>query len=193
MTTIKVKPFKEIEDKVIFIQDNYGTINCPLCGFTIYKCNKYDGAYYNVIDLCIKDQDQEVTWLRYCLNCETLFSVSHKFEHGNCYTLEYVYIISEFKYEDKVILGTPFFDSYFSLTKEIQDKKLTSLTFTCQDNSSDPEAYYPESEYPEYYDKCHKSFIIENIIDIYLDCLELSLIPTRTKSVSFTKRSNNDV
>ena len=129
---VKVNPFKENVDT------NYDKINtytkCPLRDKHEYESsNKYDGVNgNNIILACLEfDSGKLERYFLYCLCCENLFFTIKDFNEKTNNFIHYFYVISEFEYEYKVIIGTPIFDSFFNISKEIHEKKLNSLTFTC--------------------------------------------------------------
>lgn len=165
--------------------NNYGI--CPLCYNAQNHSNHNNyGNYSNIMFVALRyDNGKKTRGLDYCLRCQTFFSRSHKFEdndstgdYGNIY---HVFLISEFKYENKVVVGTPYFNSLSELIRGIQQNKFQSLTFTCScaNNPSSSKARYPEKFYPKYYDKCTKSFTLNDIIEICID--NNVTIPSSTK------------
>ena len=169
----------------------YNHIKCPLCQISNNNKNKYDGVEDNVTNVSIifhKDNYAMLRHFYYCLFCETLFSISHPFEINNYSTYHinnfwHVYIISEFKYENEVIIGTPHFESIFSLCKDIKENKLNNITFTCtcDDNPTSSNALLPEMQYPKYYNKCCKSVKLNKITEVNIGNRNLLLFPNNTK------------
>jgi len=180
----EVKPFRE---NIYVHYDWYNGTVCPLCDNykSLNKKYEMDNGYIvkkNVVGLDIKYGDKEVKSIYYCLNCETLFTRSHAFALNGLHNrIDHAYIISKFEYKNKVLIGTPSFDSILSFCKAIQDQKLANLTFscTCANGPSDPKAFYPETEYPNNY-KCQGDFVINGVIGLH-QIPELYLIPKNTK------------
>jgi len=176
-----VEPFREN----IYVSYLFGYTHCPFCTIVNDRVLKYDGIPYSTISVVLMyDNYKKSMELFYCLLCETLFTYSHQFEiNEHSYDYYHAYIISKFEYENKVIIGTPHFESIFSLCEEIKENKLNNLTFkcTCSNNPSSPNCTFPESKYPGCYNKCEKSFALNEISELLINNPDLLLIPNNTK------------
>jgi len=180
-----VEPFKKNIFTVVSFDHGY---TCPLCKKFLYDDNKYEvEKKKNVINVKITYCDKNIIrHMRYCLHCEILFNFSHKFEFpGILESVYHTYIISKFEYENKVVLGSPHFSSFFDASKEIQERKFDNITFTCTCNNSNtnPNCAFPKELYPKFYKECEKSFVLEDVTDLCIneDKNTIVLIPKNTK------------
>jgi len=174
-----VEPFREN----IYVSYLFGYTHCPFCTIVNERVLKYDGISSSTSTIKVTlmyDDYKKSMELFYCLLCETLFTRSHQFEF-NKYTNQFdhdAFIISKFEYENKVIIGTPHFESIFNLCEEIKGKKLNNLTFTCTcgNNPSGSECIFLEK-----YCIYKKSFVLNEIKILSINNHDLSLIPNNTK------------
>jgi len=179
---LQVKPFNQnIFFSYVREFFNIYYYRCSLCNNFVYNGNKYDiVADSNNIKACVIDislkYDGGVYFLFYCLHCETLFDPSHRCEFTCIEPYFNLRIISKFEYENNVVIGTPYFDSFFSFEKEIQDKKFNNIILTCA-------CRFPEC--PAMLGGL-KNVTINNISSVFTKN-SLCLIPKNTKSALYLR------
>jgi len=161
-------------------------VTCPLCKYGVYNENenKYDMTIHSNLlyvceQLCCCNNINDYRKIYYCLHYETLLSWSYQISYMiHCHVL----IVSEFKYEDKIIVGNLRFDSFFSFCRDVEEKKLTDFVFicTCMDDHSTKSPSLINNN-------CVKRFIIYNI-SVMPNNHNLSLIPKNTKCAQLSKK-----
>ena len=154
-------------------------VECPLCEKFLLTNKKYSKSDDNSVEyINITYDNGKKIDAYYCLTCETIFMQSHTYSYNGCTSnLDHAYIVSNFSYDGVDNSGYPCFESYMHLDELVRSKKLNKviLSCTCNDTPSNPNAFYPESKYPQYYKKCTKNIVLNDITEIFWEDTDVTL------------------